>query len=886
MCRVMVVATMCVILVALPAGSGAWTPQTIQVDGANDFLPENLLDPDGYDTEFSQIDIDSVFVTNDGNNLYIGIQYYEDAWSNCCVGIAIDLGDAYGGLTDPWARQIEWSEAPNPPNFISYVNLDNNWQDLRRWTGSSWVVVCAGDGGCGHATGTGFKEFTFSLATLGVTVGETVHLELWTTQQNTKGALDLVASDSRQESTPEGTNWSPSVPTKPDQYLPFVVMNMPDLVPPVLQVAEHIADYQMRLTFSEAVDAATGQSAANYTVEDAGVDSARVDLVNPALVCLYIDQDFSAGENCRSVTVTGVEDLAGNPIVENGTDNVAYFFVKGVLFRGNMAYYLSGMLPGTSVSFSLEGVPYPLTWELCDNFTGDVGADSIFNAYVEFSLSCEGPSGPTVEETARFKFVHQCGIYEPMPENRTHVLTSATGPIDTLDLWWNNVGPRRRGPYLSWQGDPASTMTVSWQTMGRGTSRVEYGPDESYGYAAGDSTPEEWHTVELTALDAGGAYHYQASSSTGFLSDDTVFRTGLAGGGAFTFLVYGDTRTDSSAHQTVVDRMETEDALLLLHTGDLVEHGSNLAEWNTFFDITADLISRMPLMPAIGNHEDNNALYYDFFALPNATPPASEQWYSFDVGSAHFVALSTETDYSVGSSQYDWLVSDLAAAATSDWVFVYFHRPPFSSGSHGSDLTVRSTLCPVFETYGVDVVFSGHDHLYERSLYNGITYIVAAGGGAPLYNPNQNPNPYQVYAEATYHYCRLSVTPTTCLVEAVKPDGTIFDSILLDLTGVAENTESRRSRATGFAGVFPNPSAAGVEIRYSLARDVAASIAVYDVRGREIKTVGTTTGDLQGAHTAYWDRTDHLGNVVSPGVYFIRLSTDRVSETRKVVLVE
>jgi hypothetical protein len=191
----------------------------------------------------------------------------------------------------------------------------------------------------------------------------------------------------------------------------------------------------------------------------------------------------------------------------------------------------------------------------------------------------------------------------------------------------------------------------------------------------------------------------------------------------------------------------------------------------------------------------------------------------------------------------------------------------------------------VFETYGVDAVFTGHDHLYERSLYNGITYIVAGGGGAPLYAPNQNPNPYQQYAEAAYHYCRATMGATSCLIEAVRPDGSVFDSVELSMTGVADNGEARRSVGTGIVDVFPNPSSSGVDIRYALSRDVAPKMQVYDVRGREVRSLDSS-GQTQGVHSAYWDRTDRHGTRVSPGVYWIRLSTDRVSDTRKVVLVE
>jgi flagellar hook assembly protein FlgD len=76
-----------------------------------------------------------------------------------------------------------------------------------------------------------------------------------------------------------------------------------------------------------------------------------------------------------------------------------------------------------------------------------------------------------------------------------------------------------------------------------------------------------------------------------------------------------------------------------------------------------------------------------------------------------------------------------------------------------------------------------------------------------------------------------------------------------------------------------------VDFRYALARDVAPTVQVYDVQGRVVRSLDASV-QTEGLHSTYWDRTDRHGTRVSPGVYWIRLSTDRVSDTRKVVLVE
>ena len=109
------------------------------------------------------------------------------------------------------------------------------------------------------------------------------------------------------------------------------------------------------------------------------------------------------------------------------------------------------------------------------------------------------------------------------------------------------------------------------------------------------------------------------------------------------------------------------------------------------------------------------------------------------------------------------------------------HRPPYSSGAHGGieNPNLETHLVPLFEQYGVDMVFAGHDHHYERSYKSGVYYIVAGGGGAPLRRANQTPNPYQQHAEMTYHHCTIDIDGATATMAARYNDGTVFDSVVM-----------------------------------------------------------------------------------------------------------
>ena len=133
--------------------------------------------------------------------------------------------------------------------------------------------------------------------------------------------------------------------------------------------------------------------------------------------------------------------------------------------------------------------------------------------------------------------------------------------------------------------------------------------------------------------------------------------------------------------------------------------------------------------------------YLDIFSQPSGgesggVPSGTEQYYSVDYGNVHVVSLDTQLsarDDAARATMMNWLTSDLSHN-TRDWTIVIFHHPPYSKGTnHDSDdangspidrpmWDMRNEFTPIFEQYGVDVVYSGHSHSYERSYYlNGHT---------------------------------------------------------------------------------------------------------------------------------------------------------------------
>ena len=367
-----------------------------------------------------------------------------------------------------------------------------------------------------------------------------------------------------------------------------------------------------------------------------------------------------------------------------------------------------------------------------------------------------------------------------MSRRSARLLLLAAGAL----LGWSSLAAAAlsmvKGPYL--QRVTTSRIVIMWQTSVPSDSRVDYGTVRPYPSSRYDATPREIHEIQLTGLGQDMLYYYRVSSQAGaevVTSADSTFRTAPAMGTPFRFVVYGDSRTDATAHAAVIQGIIASAPRFVLHTGDFCTDGTNAAQWQSDFFLPAEpLIQSTPLFPCKGNHEDGSDLYYQYFATPVGGGSYGESWYSFDYGDCHFAVLNTNKDFAPGSAQYTWLANDLQTTA-AEWRFVVQHHPAYSSGNHGGHSGVQTYLVPLYEAYRVDAVFAGHDHDYERSYKNGVYYLVTGGGGAPLYPVNVNANPYQQYATTTYHHCVVDLSGATATITAHHNDGSVFDSVTL-----------------------------------------------------------------------------------------------------------
>ncbi len=357
------------------------------------------------------------------------------------------------------------------------------------------------------------------------------------------------------------------------------------------------------------------------------------------------------------------------------------------------------------------------------------------------------------------------------------------------------AGPAAADPFgvrLSGAADPSTTMGIGWNSDDAGDAEVIFGtaPAALTETATADvvALPDELGTgfsIVLRDLTPATRYHYRvgragrlhpAESEAPFsfltLDDDPCAE--------LRFVVAGDNRADTNSGSPgtsdlwpeILGEAVATEPHLLVNTGDMVKNGDVAAEWNNLLHLSEPVWSKLPSITTVGNHDTGDpdgdgALYNRLFTLPTNPRTASEDYYSIDAGTVHFVSLNSQHTSSTELAEMAAWVDDDLAATRQPWKIVFFHKAIYTRGNHSTGEEdggiLNSTLIPIFDRHHVDVVFNGHSHDYERYVPSrgvdqsfggqgrelvigdkeavsglatlpdgatGTTYIVTGGGGA------------------------------------------------------------------------------------------------------------------------------------------------------------
>jgi acid phosphatase type 7 len=309
-----------------------------------------------------------------------------------------------------------------------------------------------------------------------------------------------------------------------------------------------------------------------------------------------------------------------------------------------------------------------------------------------------------------------------------------------------------RGPYL--QSATSNSMVIRWRTDNTEPSVVRFGlaKNQLTQTARAQGVTAE-HIVQLSGLQPATQYFYQVvvgsekdgggedSAGPGPISSFTT-PPPIGPARSTRIWVLGDPGTKSSEQSAVRDSYykftgKRPTDLWLMLGDNAYPDGTDADFQKAVFEMYPETLRTSPLWPALGNHDARSAnsvtqsgVYYDIFTLPTraqagGTPSGTEAYYSFDYANIHFVCLdSHDTDRSPDGAMAQWLKADLAATKR-DWIIAFFHHPTYTKGTHDSDKDndsggrmkdMRMTFLPLLEAGGVDVVLTGHSHVYERSF--------------------------------------------------------------------------------------------------------------------------------------------------------------------------
>lgn len=290
------------------------------------------------------------------------------------------------------------------------------------------------------------------------------------------------------------------------------------------------------------------------------------------------------------------------------------------------------------------------------------------------------------------------------------------------------------------------------------------------------------HRVRVGGLRPDTLYEYDLRDCVGRWHRGS-FRTAGNPNQPFTFLVYGDCRSHRDLHLSVVEAMLEERAAFAVNTGDMVADGAKIRLWYQFFRIERPLLRSLPVYPVLGNHELQGswkrgvAAFRRYFDVPKNGPERGVT-YSFVHGNSLFLVLNSNASF-VGTTQTAWARAQLEAASSNPairHIFVFMHHSPYASGIHGENDDAQIAGLPrILTKYGVDALFAGHDHVYERGEADGLRYVISGGCGAPLY-PRRKINHYTAWFESTTHFVRVTVRGDEVEYAALRPGGSLIDS--------------------------------------------------------------------------------------------------------------
>ena len=368
-----------------------------------------------------------------------------------------------------------------------------------------------------------------------------------------------------------------------------------------------------------------------------------------------------------------------------------------------------------------------------------------------------------------------------------------------------------RGPYLQ---HADSGVSVVWYTEAPTEGRVRwYLDDDTTGEAVSSAGVATRHEAVIASLRPGMRYAYRVYSARGLLAAaagtvDFSFRAPEPD--VLRFVVFGDSGLGTPGQLAVASAIGAEAVApdLAMIVGDVLYPPADDAAYDTrFFAPYGTLLQRFPFYAALGNH-DYEVLagkpFFDVFTLPRNGPsglaPESSYWLE-RAGVQMIVHDTNQATATLRAQSVPWHTETTRRPATFRLVFQ--HHTMYSSGpnySQSPSAALRTLLAPHYTSTGVDVVFNGHDHLYERTRpIGGVIYVTTGAGGAELYPRHHTHAFTAAFFNDRHSYTWVEVRGRTLLLRQTDAEGLGIDALALTKPVAASDT----LRAFAGAGAPP-----------------------------------------------------------------------------------
>jgi hypothetical protein len=243
------------------------------------------------------------------------------------------------------------------------------------------------------------------------------------------------------------------------------------------------------------------------------------------------------------------------------------------------------------------------------------------------------------------------------------------------------------------------------------------------------------------------------------------------------FAVIGDTGTGDTPQLEVAEEMEAyrqqAGFTFVITLGDNIYGGDSPRDFARKFEqpYKALLDAGVKFYASLGNHDNPDERLYKLFNM------GGERYYSFKRNDVAFFAL--DSTY-MSPTQLGWLEGQLRNSSAA-WKICYFHHPLYSDGKfHGPDLDLRSVLAPMFQKYGVNAVFSGHEHVYERlKPQDGIYYFVLGNSGELRHHNLRPSEQMQMGFDADRDFMLVEIVGDELNFQTISRTGITVDSGVL-----------------------------------------------------------------------------------------------------------